>query len=142
MFTRDNSDVDSVLDEGGEVGVVLGFQGFIFSRVGVYSPYPLGERTHIKSRAIVEGDITIDVTTTHSAIKSWPRDDGTWETEAMWMFFNNNPLTDLIGHPATFSFLVPTEVCELTVTLDVNLISAGEMGEEGFEDCEPQCVPD
>lgn len=102
--------------------VTLGFQQFQFSRIGLRSPIPLMSPTRLSVGVDVPGKMTYSVT--HGGVHTSPV--GTqWETAPELVFFNDAPLPDLLGQPATVTLKASTGTCLVVGTADVVLTEGG-----------------
>ncbi len=127
LYTRDRSQGGRLvsLEETASLGVVLGFQGFIFSELFVDSPVPLPGRVDAQLFSQVPG--LVDQSAWEYGVPT--DDDGDrWRTDELLVFYNDVPQAELIGHPATVTIKLDAVDCVLTSRAEVELVSGGFEG--------------
>lgn len=126
LFMADLSGNQSDLPAtGGKLPVILGFQGFVFVRVGLKSPLQLPSPVKARVQAQVPPDL--DVTTLFSPVKTHA-ESGAWLTKEMVYFFNDVPFAELPGKPVTVTIAIDTPQCRLVGTATATLENGGVMG--------------
>lgn len=122
---KDGGERSLASDKTTKIPLILGFQGFIFLRLGLRSPVALPGVVKLKISAQV-GSV-LDVTTPFSSVKTSPLAGGS-VTRDVPLFFNDVPFAELAGRPATVGLQVDTKTCRMTALAPVELEDGGIMG--------------
>ncbi|MBM4343356.1 MAG: hypothetical protein FJ100_08255 [Deltaproteobacteria bacterium] len=127
IFAVDKDGGERVLlaDKTTKAPLILGFQGFIFLRLGLRSPLALPGVVKLKISAQV-GSV-VDVTTPFASVKTSPQAGGS-VTRDVPLFFNDVPFAELAGKPATVGLQVDTKTCRMTAVAPIELEDGGVMG--------------
>ena len=110
---------------GSQLPLVLGFQGFIFVRVGLRSQALLPSTVKVRLQVQVPG--LVDTATGSMGVKTLV-DGQSWVTRDIAFFFNDVPFAELAGRPASLAMALDTPTCRLTATAAVVLEDGGVMG--------------
>ncbi len=122
---KDGGERSLASDKTTKIPLILGFQGFIFLRLGLRSPVALPGVVKLKISAQV-GSVH-DVTTPFASVKTSPNAGGS-VTRDVPLFFNDVPFAELAGKPATVGLQVDTNTCRMTSIAPVELEDGGIMG--------------
>ena len=120
-----------LLTDGGQLGIILGFQGFQFARVGVVTGDELPPLTTVESSVLVPGKVNKLVRSTNVVTKAGA---GGWTTDVVNLFFNDVPLADLIGKDGTLVLRATGTSCIAAAEVHVVLVAGGFQGADGGTD--------
>ncbi len=112
---------------GGTLPVTLGFQGFQFAQLGLRAPVALSSPTTVRTRVTVPGKMSTSATYARVRLTSG---GSNLATVPLLVFFNDVPLAELYGQPATITLEASTGTCWVAATVTVTL------GQGGFADAD------
>lgn len=109
--------------QGTELPITLGFQQFIFVRVGLRAPVPLPGVVHLKIHITLDGT---NLAANFSTVKSHPLAGGGAETTDVPLFFNDTTQAELVGRTAHLQISASTGTCTMRAAADV-LLTVGDL---------------
>ncbi len=125
MEYRPEGDLAIDLTPGASLPITLGFQGFLFVQVGLRTTMPLPTGVKLQAKLLPKDGTA--VTVNYVTVKSHTTSNGS-ETSDIALFFNDQPLAELVGKPATVQISVLTGNCALSANVDVILQAGNVMG--------------
>ncbi len=127
IFGYDDALASYEIAAGGDVPLILGFQGFLFAQVGLRSSASWGGIVMVRSVVRLEDGTEIAGSQPDTAVQPA---GGAWQTEPVLVFINDVPRADLYDRPATLTLAAPAGGCLLIASLDVRLVEGGVQAAE------------
>ena len=128
-----------VLGEGSTLPITLGFQGFLFVRVGLRTAMELPGTVNLWVQIKVPE--LVDLTTPFFGTETRSVEGGQTETVEVAELFNDQPLAQLLGQTASLVLSTDSPGCNLSATAEVTLVQGGYQGPDGGF-TEPDAGPD
>ena len=139
LYGIDIHEQTQILTADSTLPVTLGFQGFLFVRVGMRTQMELPGTVNLWVQASIPG--LLDTTRPFFGTETRAAEGGATETVEVTEIFNDQTLAQLLGSKATFILSTDTPGCTLSATAEVTLVQGGYQGPDGGF-TEPDAGPD
>lgn len=129
LYGIDIHEEEQELGPGSTLAITLGFQGFLFVRVGMRTAMELPSTVNLWVQVDVPD--LVDMTTPFFGTQTRAAEGGGTETVEVAELFNDQPLAELLGKKASLRLSTDSPGCMLSSTAEVTLVQGGYQGPDG-----------